>query len=125
MPKQKLIGIVDDDPDLPTALSSLVRSMGYQARCFSSAVDFLSNSSFDAYSCVISDIHMPVVTGLELTRRLKTIAPELPVILMTGRPERGLEETALKSGAVSFFAKPFSTNVLIANLSKVFGERLD
>jgi FixJ family two-component response regulator len=122
MPKQKLIGIIDDDPDLPTAISSLVRSMGYQAECFSSAVDFLNRSGFDAYSCVISDIHMPVVTGLELTRRLKTMAPELPVILMTGRPELGLEEMALRSGAVSFVAKPFSTNVLIENLAKIFGK---
>lgn len=120
MPKPKLIGIVDDDPDLPTALSSLIRSMGYQAECFRSAVDFLNCDSLDAYACVISDIHMPVLTGLELTRRLKRLAPKLPVILMTGRAEPGLEEFALISGAVSFLTKPFSTNELMANLDKVF-----
>jgi len=120
MPTPKLIGIVDDDPDLPAALSSLIRSMGYQAKCFSSAVDFLNCDNIDAYACVISDIHMPVLTGLDLTRRLKSIAPRLPVILMTGRAESGLEELALSSGAMSFLAKPFSTNILVANLEKAF-----
>jgi FixJ family two-component response regulator len=119
MPKSKLIGIIDDDPDFPAALSSLIRSMGYQADCFSSAEQFLSCSSFDAYLCVISDIHMPGVTGIEFTRRLKSIAPELPVILMTGQPEPGLEQLALSSGAISFLAKPFSTSTLFAKLDKI------
>ncbi|RWX81773.1 response regulator [Neorhizobium lilium] len=121
MPIRKLIGIVDDDPDIPAALSSLLRSFGYRAECFVSASDLLQRQDLASFACVISDIHMPVINGLELTRRLRDIQPHLPVILMTGRPEADLEDQARACGAISCVAKPISVNTLLENLEEAFG----
>ncbi|CDM62573.1 MULTISPECIES: response regulator transcription factor [Rhizobium] len=116
MPSRPLIGIVDDDADILAALSSLVRSLGYCAECFSLASQLLDHSDLDTFSCVLSDIHMPMMSGLALTLRLREVAPGLPVILMTGRTDPHLEERAYGCGAISFIAKPFSLDVLAANL---------
>jgi FixJ family two-component response regulator len=118
MPSRQLIGIVDDDEDLPAALSSLVRSLGYAAECFSSAGEFLARKDLNAFSCVISDIHMPAMDGLELAKKLAEVAAGLPVILMTGRNEEGLERKAYASGAICFMAKPFSFEDLSRSLDK-------
>jgi FixJ family two-component response regulator len=118
MPPRPLIGIVDDDADMPAALSSLVRSLGYGAECFTSAQQLLDRQDLEEFSCVISDIHMPMMDGLELARRLSELATGLPVILMTGRSEPGLKEQAYSSGAMSFVTKPFSFEDLSDNLHK-------
>ncbi len=117
-PQRPLIGIVDDDADIPAALSSLVRSLGYRAECFTSAEQLLGRADLSSFSCVISDVHMPTMDGLELTRRLRERAEGLPVILMTGRSEPGLEERAYESGAMSFVSKPFTFEDLSQNLHK-------
>ena len=119
MPRQEpLIGIVDDDADIPVALSSLVRSLGYGAECFTSAEQLLRRADLSSFSCVISDIHMPTMNGLELARKLRELANGPPVILMTGHSEPGLEEQAYESGAMSFVTKPFTFEDLSQNLSK-------
>lgn len=117
-PQEILIGIVDDDAEIPAALSSLVRSLGYRVECFTSAEQFLGCADLSGFSCVISDIHMPTMNGLELARRLHELAKGLPVILMTGRSDPGLEERAYECGAASFVTKPFTFEDLTQNLCK-------
>lgn len=118
MPSEFLIGIVDDDADIPVAISSLVRSLGYKAECFHSAEQLLSRSNLNDFFCIISDIHMPSMDGIELTNMLGDLARGLPVILMTGRIEPGLEQKAHESGAISVVVKPFSVDDLSSNLDK-------
>ena len=118
MPFESLIGIVDDDADIPVAISSLVRSLGYKAECFHSAEQLLIRPDLREFFCIISDIHMPSMDGIELTNALGDLARDLPVILMTGRMEPGLEEKAYASGAISIVAKPFSFEDLSSNLDK-------
>jgi FixJ family two-component response regulator len=118
VPFESLIGIVDDDADIPVAISSLVRSLGYKAECFHSAEQLLSHPDLGDFFCIISDIHMPSMDGIELTNALGDLARDLPVILMTGRMEPGLEEKAYASGAISIVAKPFSFEDLSSNLDK-------
>lgn len=120
MPIHKLVGIVDDDPDIPAALSSLIRSFGYRAECFASGQELLQQQDLAQFTCIISDIHMPVLNGLELARRLKDLVPDLPVILMTGRSEFGLEDHAHASGAISCLAKPISADALLSSLDQAF-----
>lgn len=123
MPTIPLIAIVDDDADIPVAISSLVRSIGYEAKCFTSAQQLLSSPDVQKFSCVVSDIHMPVMNGLQLTRELSTLVSGLPVILMTGRLEPGLEEKAYAHGAASFLAKPFTFNQLSDRLRQALASR--
>ncbi|MDM9627549.1 response regulator [Rhizobium sp. S152] len=118
MPETPLIGIVDDDPDIPSALASLIRSLGYKTACFPSAESLLTSSDLERLKCVISDIHMPNMSGLELVPLLKGVRPGLPVILMTGRFEQGLRERALYAGATAFVTKPFSLDDLLQAISK-------
>jgi FixJ family two-component response regulator len=117
MPGKSLIGIVDDDADIPLAISSLVRSLGYSAECFASAQELLDRLNSTTFCCVISDIHMPAMDGMDLTRALGATAPGLPVILMTGRNEEGLKERAYAVGAASFVTKPFNFETLSEKLT--------
>lgn len=119
MPKAPLIEVVDDDREIPAVLSSLLRSMGYEAEIFSSACQLLERANLAEFSCIISDIHMPAMNGLELALKLTTLEPGLPVILMTGRVEPGLKEKAYASGALNFLVKPFDFGVLSESLQKV------
>ncbi|WP_337270420.1 response regulator [Oryzifoliimicrobium ureilyticus] len=118
MPYSLLIGIVDDDEDIPIAISSLLRSLGYEAECFHSAEQLLYRARLADFFCIISDIDMPFMDGIELTHALGELEQGLPVILMTGRMEPSLEERAYASGAISVVAKPFSLNDLSRNLDK-------
>ncbi|MFK0332836.1 response regulator transcription factor [Rhizobium sp. NPDC090275] len=102
MEETPLIGIVDDDPDIPVALASLIRSLGYNATCFSSAEALLSSKDVERFRCVISDINMPNISGLDLVPLLKKLRPDLPIILMTGGFEQGLAEKRLLQGQPSW-----------------------
>lgn len=123
MRETMLIGIVDDDSELPIALSSLVRSLGYRSECFSSAADLLKRGHVSEFSCVISDIHMPVMNGLELAVRLGELDASLPVILMTGKLEPGLEQKVHDSGAAAFVTKPFDFDMLSQTLARSFARK--
>lgn len=119
VPAESLIGIVDDDVDIPAALSSLIRSLGFKTECFHSAEQLLRRPHLREFYCIISDIHMPSMDGIELTNALGDIAQDLPVILMTGKMEPGLAQLAFESGAISIVEKPFSFEDLSSNLDKV------
>ncbi len=123
MPSNSLIGIVDDDADIPLAISSLVRSLGYRAECFHSAEQLLERSNLDDFFCIISDIHMPSMDGIALMNALGDLDRDLPVILMTGRAEPDLERKAYAGGAISVVAKPFSFEELCTNLDKAGNHR--
>ncbi len=123
VPSNSLIGIVDDDADIPVAISSLLRSLGYKAECFHSAEQLLSRANLTEFFCIISDIHMPSMDGIALTSTLSDIQRDLPVILMTGRMEPGLEQKAYASGAISVVSKPFSFDDLSSNLDKAGNRR--
>lgn len=113
-----LIGIVDDDPDIPAALASLIRSLGYEAVCFSSAEALLSSKEVHRFRCVISDIHMPNLSGLDLIPLLKKLRPDLPIILMTGRFEQSLADRASLAGAAILVTKPFGLDDLLETISR-------
>ncbi len=118
MEETPLIGIVDDDPDIPVALASLIRSLGYNATCFSSAEALLSSKDVERFRCVISDINMPNISGLDLVPLLKKLRPDLPIILMTGGFEQGLSEKAALTGAAILVTKPFSLADLMEAISQ-------
>lgn len=106
------IAIVDDDESLRLALAGLVRSMGFTAAAFASAEDFLESADVDTAGCLITDIHMPGLSGIELKQKLAERRSALPVIMITGRAEAGLKQKALASGAFCFLMKPFEAEAL-------------
>lgn len=118
MAAKPLIGIIDDDTSLRKALVRLVRSFGYDARGFASAEEFLESGSMPNCSCIVTDIQMPGMSGIELKRLMDERECMIPVIMITARTEPELEHSALASGAHCFLRKPLETAVLMDCLAR-------
>ena len=114
-----LISVVDDDDSMRDALVGLFRSLGYDARGFASAEEFLACGDLERFACTITDIQMPGMNGFELKRQLDQRLGKLPVIMITARTEAGLEEKAISIGAACFLRKPFETETLVNCLERV------
>jgi FixJ family two-component response regulator len=115
--KTLLIGIVDDDSGVRESISSLVRSAGFRAAVFSSAEDFLQSEELKQAACLILDVRMPGITGLDLQTRLVERALRLPIIFATGHADEDVQRRALDKGAVAFLYKPFADENLFAAIS--------
>ncbi len=113
-----LIAIIDDDASLRTALVGLVRSLGYRATGFGSAEEFLAANKAGESACIVTDIQMPGLSGIELKLRLTQDGCAAPVIMITARTEQGLRDRAFASGAVCVLQKRFAAEALIACLEK-------
>ena len=109
-----MISIVDDDPSMRQMLVSLVRSLGYDARSFAFAEEFLASDDFERFACAITDIHMPGMSGFELMERLDALNGSLPVIMITARTEPDIEERAVSSGAMPSSASLLTSTCLPA-----------
>jgi FixJ family two-component response regulator len=107
------VSIIDDDASIRTATSRLVRSLGYVAYMFSSAEEFLKSPQIDTTSCVIADVQMPRMSGIELQDLLRSQNRQLPIIFITAFPEDSIRARALDAGAVCFLAKPVDGASLI------------
>jgi FixJ family two-component response regulator len=102
-----LISIVDDDDTVRAATESLVRSLGFKTRTFASAESFLQSSSLSETRCLILDVHMPNMGGIELQDHLSKLDFKIPIIFMTAYPDESVRQRALQAGAVGFLLKPF------------------
>ena len=111
---QSQVYIVDDDPSMQEALRSLVRSEGLDVMVFSSAMDFLDAPRVDAPSCLVLDVQMPGLSGLDLQRELGGSDPPLPIVFITGHGDIPMSVRAMKAGATEFLPKPFRDDELIA-----------
>ena len=116
MRRAPLISIVDDDESVREATKSLVRSLGYMVQTFESAEDFLNSEHRHHTSCVIADVQMPGLSGVELQDRLIAEGQRLPMIFMTAFPEDRIRAHALAAGAFGFLIKPFKEDHLIGCL---------
>lgn len=110
---ETLVTVVDDDESMRDALRGLLQSVGFAAEVFSSAEDFLRSSSREHTSCLILDVHMPAMTGLELQRRLGGAQCRIPMIFITALDDPPARAQALKAGAADFLKKPFSCDALL------------
>ncbi len=113
-----LISIIDDDESMRLALAGLVRSFGFDAKTYDSAEEFLASGASEPSSCIITDIQMPGLSGLELKQWLDDHASTAPVILITARSEPHIHAQARASGAVCLLKKPFDADTLLACLRK-------
>src|SRR5215470_20063048 len=108
-----LLSVVDDDESVRESLPDLLREFGFDARSFSSAPDFLSSDYVDATRCLILDVAMPGMNGLDLQQELKRRGQEVPIIFITGQKDDGIRTQAFKQGAVNFLYKPFSDTAVL------------
>ena len=115
MPPQesRLVAIVDDDELIRAALQGLLKEAGLPALAFASAEQFLDSGAQHLSSCLIADIRMPGMSGLDLQARLNAEQIRIPIILMTAHSDERIRMQALRSGAVEFLAKPFDDHVLL------------
>jgi FixJ family two-component response regulator len=112
----KLVAIVDDDELLRSALQGLLKSAGLPARSFASAEEFLDSGQQDHTACLIADIRMPGMSGLELQAKLSAEHCRIPTIFITAHGDAKMRLQALRAGAVEFLPKPFDDEVLLASV---------
>jgi FixJ family two-component response regulator len=108
-----MISVIDDDAFVREATDNLLNSEGYLVRTFASAEEFLQSPSLHDCTCVVADVQMPGMSGLELLTYMRTQGYLTPVIFITAFPEESVRASALKAGAICFLAKPFAAPVLI------------
>jgi|SRR5580658_3422648 FixJ family two-component response regulator len=113
-----LLAILDDDKSVQVALQDLIESEGMSTLCFDSAEQFLDSAGRYQASCVIADIGMPGMSGIELQARLKVEQCGLPIIFITARGDIPLAVSAMKEGASDFFAKPFEAGAFMAAVER-------
>jgi len=113
-----LISIIDDDESMRCAVKSLVTSLGLNARTFASAEDFLRSPHVEHTSCLISDLQMPGLSGVELQKMLLAQGRHIPIIFMTAFPEERMRSRAIEAGALGFLSKPFESQMLINLIEK-------
>jgi FixJ family two-component response regulator len=123
LPKVPVIAIVDDDESFRRATTSLVRSLGYGTAAFDSAEAFLKSGHVRNTDCLITDVQMPGMTGIELQDQLIAQGHRVPIIFITAFPEMKARAQALAAGAVGFLAKPFNDQGLIACLNEALATR--
>ena len=109
----RFIAIVDDDRSVQTALQDLIESEGLSALCFGSAEQFLDSGAQHTAACLIADIRMPGMSGLELQTKLKAERCRIPIIFVTAHGDLKMRTQAIRDGALQFLAKPFDHTVLL------------
>lgn len=105
--------IIDDDPSIRRSLERLIRLAGYEVETYASATDFLARDLYDGPCCLVLDVRMPGLTGLDLQEELNNAHLDLPIVFITGHGDIPMSVKAMKAGAVDFLPKPFEEEELL------------
>src|SRR5262245_38907619 len=116
MSKVAMISIIDDDQLVRESTADLISSLGHEPLIFASAEQFLASGRVEDTACIITDLHMTGLSGLDLQSRLLADGHRTPVIFITGYPKAAAQARALEAGAVAFLSKPFEEGALISSL---------
>ena len=117
---ERLVSIVDDDASVRRSTARLIRSLGLHAETFASGEEFLASGRAAQTACVLLDVRMPGMDGLELQRRLADRTPPIPIVFLTGRASDAEERRAREAGAVDFLRKPVGKEALLRVVSGIF-----
>ena len=120
---QRMVHIIDDDEALRESLAFLLRAAQLEVKSYSSAKAFLDTLPDESLGCVITDVRMPDISGIDLLRRLKELKIGVPVIVVTGHGDVALAVEAMKIGAADFFEKPFDDDLLLASVRSALREQ--
>jgi FixJ family two-component response regulator len=116
------LSVIDDDASVRAATNNLLRSHGYTVHTFASAEEFLQSAHLNDTSCVIADVQMSVMSGVELLMTMRAQGYRVPFIFITAFPDESIRDRALKAGATGFLAKPFAGPTLIDCLNTALGK---
>jgi FixJ family two-component response regulator len=119
--KPGLVAILDDDELIRSALQGLLKAVGLPTQAFSSAEEFLNSGQHHQIACLITDIRMPGMSGLELQAKLNADRCRIPIIFITGHGDEKMRMQALRAGAVEFLAKPFDDEILLERVRAALG----
>jgi RNA polymerase sigma factor (sigma-70 family) len=113
-----IVFVIDDDPSMRDAIESLIRSVGMHVQTFASAQEFMASTRPDAPACLVLDVRMPGLSGLDLQRELLNVGIRIPIIFITGHGDIPMSVRAMKAGAVEFLTKPFRDQDLLDAISQ-------
>lgn len=114
-----LIAVVDDEASICRALVRLLRSANYRAEAFGSAAEFLTSLRTQVPDCLVLDLHMPVMTGVELQEELRRLGQQIPVIIITAHDEPGARDRCLGLGASYYLRKPVECDALLGSIRSI------
>ncbi|MGF6177741.1 response regulator transcription factor [Ensifer sp. 4252] len=117
--RAKTVAIIDDDRNLRLAVQDLLETEGIVGEVYESAEDFISREGYRTADCVLSDLRMPGMSGLELLKVLRAQGHQQPVLIMTSYADAEAETAALKGGALEFLSKPLNSNRLISSIRRL------
>ena len=120
--KKPVISVVDDEPDVRAAIGLLLKSVGHPVQMFESAQDYWAQYDPELPGCLILDVRMPGISGLELQEQLNRLDYHPPIIMVSGHGEIPMAVKAIKSGAIDFLQKPFSDQLLLERVSQALKE---
>ena len=121
MPTGKLIHVVDDDRGFRKEIERLLIAHGLEVRAFSSAEEFQAQADLDEVACIILDIHLTGMSGIELLSRLTRLGPRIPVVLVTASDSEVIRRAAMAAGCDAYLQKPFSSSLLMEALAEAVG----
>jgi FixJ family two-component response regulator len=116
-----LVAVVDDDESVRESLPDLLGEFGFNSRVFSSAEEFLASDTVRQMKCLVLDVVMPGMTGLDLQQELNVRGQKIPIIFISAQKDEMIRRRALEQGAVGFLVKPFSDTALLTALNKALG----
>jgi FixJ family two-component response regulator len=116
--RPSIVHVVDDDEAVRDSMQALLESFGLDVRAYASAREFLLTSPAQPCGCMLLDLHMPGMSGLELLDILRARGSKLPIIAMTGRSDSGLKERVVRAGAMALLDKPVADNTLLSSLAR-------
>jgi FixJ family two-component response regulator len=119
--RRKLVAVVEDDPDMRKGLQRLLNVHGFDTEVFTSAEAFLAGEAKTQAMCLVLDIHLGGMSGIELRRRLFASDCKLPIIFITAVDDEAIEREAMETGCVAYLRKPFPANLLIGAIDKAAG----
>jgi FixJ family two-component response regulator len=117
-----VVAAIDDDRRVRESIQSVLDSAGYQAAMFGSAEEFLDSGVLPQATCVIADVRLPGLNGLELQRRIRQERAQVPVIFITAHDDDNIRQLALREGAVDFMVKPFDAAQLLENIERAVND---
>ncbi len=120
-----VVFVIDDDESVCRSLRRLMKSVGHNVRTFTSAKDFLNQGCLNVPGCLILDVRMPGIGGLELQKRLVDSGSKMPVIFMSAHEDTSAREQGLRAGAIAFLQKPFEDQVLVEKVNSALSRFAD
>jgi CheY-like chemotaxis protein len=123
--RPKMVAIVDNDPSMLNAIKQLLNAHGLATQTFSSAEEFLDGDATDEASCLVLDINLEGMSGIDLRRRLTACGSQVPIIFMTAADDAATRHEAMEAGCIAYLRKPFSADLLVGAVCKATGKAAD